>query len=168
MLVLGMDFNANNMAAVMFEYDGKVLVAIDEFVGLADTSAMCRAVKAKYPDVPITVHPDAAGRAVSSKGATLSDFSILRKEGFIIKSPVQNPPIKERVNSVNLAFEKGKLFVDIERCEHLTDALEQQVYLNGLPDKTSGLDHILDAFGYAISYIFPAVSRKTHLKTVSI
>jgi hypothetical protein len=50
--------------------------------------------------------------------------------------------------------------VNPETCPHYVEALEKQAYdKNGEPDKTSGLDHCLDAGGYFISYRYPIQKR---------
>lgn len=67
--------------------------------------------------------------------------------------------------SVNAQLCNGKgerlLRINTYACPTLTEALEEQAYdSNGLPDKSTGVDHILDALGYMIHYLFP-VRRKT-------
>jgi hypothetical protein len=40
------------------------------------------------------------------------------------------------------------------------ESLEKQAYnKNGEPDKSTGLDHILDAAGYMVVYRYPLVQR---------
>ena len=42
----------------------------------------------------------------------------------------------------------------------LVEGLEKQAYSkSGEPDKTAGLDHLIDAAGYFISHKFPVVKR---------
>jgi hypothetical protein len=61
--------------------------------------------------------------------------------------------VKDRVNSVNNAFLKGKLLINSKTCPNLVRSLEQQVYTeSGVPDKTAGYDHLNDALGYMITY----------------
>lgn len=162
-LHIGMDFNIYQMAAtigVIRENDKgtKVLYEVDEFVDLRDTPDMIRAIKAKYRqkgnEHPITVYPDSTGKAGSSTNADGSDHTILRKENWILKFDPTNPAIKNRIASVNAAFEKGKVKVNVEKCPKLTDALEQQPYdKHGEPDKTLGFDHINEAHGYKVTWI---------------
>ena len=43
---------------------------------------------------------------------------------------------------------------------HYAEALEKQAYdKNGEPDKSSGLDHCIDAGGYFIAYRYPIAGR---------
>ena len=51
-----------------------------------------------------------------------------------------------------------RLFIH-SRCVQLVKGLEGQVYVNGQPDKSAGLDHVLDGLGYLIHSTFPI--RKT-------
>jgi hypothetical protein len=50
--------------------------------------------------------------------------------------------------------------VNPEKCPNLVESLEKQAYnKNGEPDKSTGLDHILDAAGYMVVYRYPLVQR---------
>ena len=69
---------------------------------------------------------------------------------FQVDAPKKNPKVSERVNAVNLAFERGQLFVDDDVCPTLAEALEKQSYKDGVPDKDSGYDHITEAAGYSV------------------
>jgi hypothetical protein len=43
----------------------------------------------------------------------------------------------------------------MNNCPHTVDGFEQQVYdTNGMPDKKSGHDHMMDGVGYFINYEF--------------
>ena len=49
-------------------------------------------------------------------------------------------------------------FVNVDKCPSLAEALEQQVYdKHGMPDKSTGHDHVVDASGYFIAKQFPIV-----------
>ena len=115
-------------------------------------------IKQKYPRNTIYVYPDASGSRTQSSSMSRSDHSMLRSAGFVVRVNGTNPLIKDRVLSVNNAFDKGKLFVS-EGCKNLIEALEQQVYdTNGFPEK-DGKDHINDAFGYAVSHLCPVMTN---------
>jgi hypothetical protein len=50
--------------------------------------------------------------------------------------------------------------VNPETCPHLVEALEKQAYdKHGEPDKTGGLDHVIDAAGYFVVYRYPIVRQ---------
>lgn len=66
-LIIGMDFNVLKMAAVVYVIrDGKPL-ALDEMVGVRDTPTMATLLNERFPLHDMTVIPDAAGQAKSSK-----------------------------------------------------------------------------------------------------
>jgi Terminase large subunit, T4likevirus-type, N-terminal len=148
MLFVGLDFNITNMNAVVHVLRNQKLYAISEVAGCYDTQTMCETLKLNYPNNRMIINPDASGNARSTSGA--SDFAILKKNGFIVKAPSKNPSVQERVNSVNLAFQNGKYFVNDKACPKLSESLENQTYKNGVPDKTTGFDHITEAAGYCV------------------
>jgi len=146
----GMDFNKYHMAGIV--YNDKFEI-VDELIDYADTPAISHAIKERYPHNGIAIYPDASGATSKSIDVSISDISILRDSGFQVFARKSNPAIKDRVVSVNRLFEKGELWVDTLACPRLTECLEQQVYNdNGEPDKTSGVDHALDAMGYRVAY----------------
>lgn len=146
---IGMDFNITNMAAVVSceTPDGRHI--FDEFTGVYDTVTMSRLIKEKYPQSKVYIYPDAAGAARSTSGK--SDHDILRKEGFHVFSMNKNPSIRDRINKVNQMFRERKVTINPNTCTELVRALEIQSYdKNGLPDKSSGVDHELDGLGYLL------------------
>lgn len=159
-LKIGMDFNVSNMAAKVYVVRDNGWHMVDELVGGLDTPDMIGRIKSRYAGHHVTIYPDATGRNASSKGASLSDIGLLRQAGFVIRARDTNPRVKDRVLSVNKAFEDGKLWVNPTTCPSAIRALEQQAYdRNGDPDKSTGFDHDNDAMGYPIAYEFPVVKR---------
>jgi len=155
---LGMDFNVGNMAACAFVLRGKDWHCVDELKGGVDTPSMIQTIKARYDGHHVTIYPDASGASAGSKGASLSDIGMLRAAGYSIRAKGSNPRVKDRINAVNLGFHGGKLWVNPDTCPETSRCLEQQAYdKNGEPDKTSGLDHQNDAFGYPIAYEMPVI-----------
>ena len=165
-LHIGMDFNVLKMAAVVFVLrDGKA-IAVDELVDVRDTPTMCTLIKDRFEGHSIRIYPDAAGQATSSKSASESDHFILRKAGFKLVVDGTNPAIKDRINACNAQILNANgvrsLSVNVTNCPSLTEALEQQVYdKHGMPDKSTGHDHVADAFGYFVVKLFPIVKRPT-------
>lgn len=148
-LYLGMDFNIEKMACVVFVIRKGVIYALDEFTNVYDTFQMIDLIKEKYDKHPKVIFPDASGNNRKSSG--ISDHQALKRARFIVYSLKKNPNIKDRVNFKNLAFQKEKLFVNVKNCPSYTEALEQHAYdKNGVPDKTTGHDHVNDAGGYGI------------------
>lgn len=162
-LHIGLDFNVTKMAAVVFvARNGIEAHAVAELVDMFDTPAAIATIKSKFPGHPIFVYPDASGNSRKSVNASVSDIALLEAAGFTVCNNASNPFVKDRVLSVNTmilnARGQRKLRVNTETCPHFAEALEKQAYdKNGEPDKTSGLDHVIDAGGYFIHYRFPVV-----------
>jgi hypothetical protein len=158
MLFVGLDFNITNMNAVINVKRNGKLYAVGEIAEAYNTQQIAEFLLENYPNHKIVINPDASGNQRSSSGA--SDFAILRQFGFDVVSPKKNPPVSERVNAVNLALQDGTFFVNTKRCPKLTESLENQAYKNGVPDKSSGYDHITEAQGYCIhKNLFGKVSQ---------
>ncbi|MCG6540184.1 terminase large subunit [Pseudomonas sp. KSR10] len=165
-LIVGMDFNRLKMSAAIYVLRDGWPVAVAEVTDGRDTPDMARLLQERYASKghPIQIFPDASGQNSSSKNASESDLSILRQAGFSIRVNTTNPAIADRVNAVNALILNGngerRLKVNTNRCPHLTDGLEQQAYdKNGMPDKSSGVDHLNDAAGYPLAFLFPIKKR---------
>lgn len=153
---LGMDFNVQNMSAVVYVPRGEVWHVVGELIGVMDTPAMIETIKAKFEGRAVYVYPDASGGSRKTVNASVSDLSLLRQAGLHVRAKDANPPVKDRILSVNTALSKGRLFVNDKACPRYAEALEQQAYdKNGEPDKTSGHDHLADAGGYACHWLMP-------------
>jgi len=165
-LHIGMDFNVLGMSAVVaVEKNPMVpittggLDVVKVLVDVKDTPTMCNLINELYPNMNIVIYPDASSKNTSSKGASVSDLSILRKH-FVVKKKNKNPPVKDRVLAVNGALDHDKLSVNVEEANPLADSLEQQIYdKNGAPEKFdkkgSTIDDINDSLGYLIHYLMP-------------
>lgn len=170
-LHIGMDFNVGKMAAVVFV--GRQAItgminphAVAEIMGVLDTPAMIKAIKARFPNHAIFIYPDASGDARKSNNASTSDIALLQQAGFNVLFNAANPAVKDRVLAMNIMLggcSRGKLFVNEVACPLFAEALEKQAYNDkGEPDKTSGLDHPNDAGGYFINYRFPVLNGRVH------
>lgn len=159
-LHVGMDFNVLNMAAIIFVVRENKPHAVAEITKGRDTPTVAALLKERYAGHDITIYPDASGQNTSSKGAAESDLSILESHGFRIDAPSKNPPVKDRVNSMNALVLNGKgernLRVNTDACPEFTECLEQQPYdENGEPDKDGGHDHANDGAGYFLHTRWP-------------
>lgn len=157
-LFIGMDFNVGKMAAAIFvkRKGGLEWHCVDEIVDVLDTPDIISVIRERYSNHPITVYPDASGKSRDTGNASISDISLLKTAGFIVRAKSKNPFVKDRVSSVNKGFMDGKVFVNINMCPTITDCLEQQAYdKSGKPSKDSGHDHCNDAFGYPLAYEMP-------------
>ncbi|MBE8727970.1 terminase large subunit domain-containing protein [Flavobacterium hungaricum] len=153
-LHIGMDFNITKMNAVVHVIDGTKKTAVAEIVNAYDTPEMCGLIKEKFPNHSIVIYPDASGDNRKSSGK--SDIQILKDNKFVVRKLSKNPFVKDRVNAVNIGFKPAKgeptYYVNTNTCPVYTEALEQQAYKNGEPDKTTGFDHINEAGGYFAYY----------------
>ena len=162
-LHIGQDFNVGEMASVVFVDRTSADTqpgyhAVNELSGILDTPALVKTIKSKWPDRVIYVYPDASGGSRKTVNASESDISILKQAGFFVRSPKANPPVKDRILSVNTAYSKQKLWVNDTQCVRFSESQEQQPYdKNGEPDKTGGLDHHNDAGGYFVHNRMPVV-----------
>jgi hypothetical protein len=163
-LHVGMDFNVGKMAAVVFVLRDGDPHAVEELTGILDTPAMIVSLKQRFPNRRLMIYPDASGQARKSNNASESDLSLLRAANFLVLANPTNPAVKDRVLSVNqMIHNQGarRLRVNIDGCPALVEGFEKQAYAkNGEPDKTSGLDHVIDAAGYFVCHKFPVASRR--------
>ncbi len=164
-LHIGMDFNVTKMSAIVHVLRNDEPHAVAELLDVFDTPSMAKLIKARYKDSghSIMVYPDASGNSRKSNNASESDLSILRQHGFQVCVNPTNPAVKDRVLSMNrMLHNEGvrRYRVNPQHCPHLVESLEKQPYDKaGEPDKSSGLDHILDAAGYFIAYKYPIKHR---------
>jgi len=152
-LRVGVDFNIGNMSAVIGVRLGNKLLLIDEISGAHDTDAMAQEIRRRFPDSVVYVYPDASG-GNRSTNASRTDIQILESYGFSNQSPKANPPIRDRVASVQALLENGKGEVRLQvaaQCKRTIECLELQSYTEaGDPDKDAGYDHMNDALGYLV------------------
>lgn len=160
-LHIGMDFNINKMAAIVHVTDALGPIAVDEIIDARDTEDMVNIIKERYPDFNITVYPDSSGKNRSHASvAAPTDHHILRAAGFSVVVGSTNPPVKDRINSMNMALCNSDgvraYRINTNKCKRYTETLEQQTYdANGQPDKSNDTDHPNDAGGYFIHNKYP-------------
>ena len=163
-LHVGMDFNVLNMTAIVSVIRDGLLLTLAELTKVRDTPAMCKLLRSRFEGHSIAIYPDASGQNTSSKDASESDLTILRQAGFAVIVNGANPAVRDRVNAVcamilNADGERRAL-VNTDACPTLTECIEQQAYdNNGEPDKSGGMDHAPDAWGYFLAKRWPVVRR---------
>lgn len=157
---IGMDFNLDPMSAVMCIRKGEKLYAFDEIVMYgSNTDEMVAEIKDRYPNREIIVYPDPASRQRKTSAGGRTDLSILQNGGFMVKAKNSHALVRDRINAMNsrLLSSGGDrhLFVS-PKCKHTIKSLERQTYKEGtsIPNK-DGFDHMNDAFGYLVEYLFP-------------
>jgi len=152
-LRIGVDFNVDNMNAVVAIRYQNGLAIIDEVVKEHDTDSLAREIRRRYPHRRILIYPDASGLARSTN-AVQTDIQILEEYRMANQSPKANPLVRDRVASVQALLENGKGEVRLKIspcCRRLIECLELQSYTDkGEPDKESGYDHLNDALGYLV------------------
>jgi hypothetical protein len=171
---IGVDFNVGKMAGITHVKRGGLPRAVDEIINAYDTPDMIKRIRERYwsfkdgnweKNRQIRIYPDASGGSRRSVNASETDIALLKAAGFIVSAPDANPPVKDRINSMNGMFcnamGERQYLVNVDRCPTYADCLEQQPWApNGEPDKTLGLDHPVDAAGYFLHRDYPIV-RKT-------
>ena len=160
-LHIGMDFNLDPMSAVICIRKGGTLYAVDEIVMYgSNTDEMVAEIKQRYPNRSIIIYPDPASRQRKTSAGGRTDLSILQNAGFSVKAKNSHALVRDRINAVNsrLLSSDGErnLFVS-PKCRQTIKSLERQTYKEGtsIPNKDDGFDHMNDALGYLVEYLFP-------------
>jgi hypothetical protein len=156
-----MDFNIDPMSAVVAVRQGDSLYVIDELrMFSSNTAEIVEEIKSRYSKSKIFVYPDPAGSARKSSAGGVTDHTILSNAGLLVKSPRAHTPVRDRINAVNSRLRDAKgisnLFIH-PKCKYTIEGLERHVYKEGTsqPDKDSGYDHMMDALGYMVDFMFP-------------
>jgi hypothetical protein len=164
-LFIGQDFNVQKMASAIFVQRPDGYHAVAELKDVFDTPDVIKIIQEKYKGHRILIYPDASGKSRKTVDASKSDIALLTQAGFAVRVNASNPAIKDRILATNKAFEAGKIKVNAKACPTLARCLEQQAYDdNGEPDKTSGFDHMNEAFSYFVAYEFPVIKPMTRIK----
>ena len=160
-LYTGWDFNVDPMSVVIAVRSGDVLQVIDEMrIFSSNTQEAVDELKARYPRSRIWAFPDPACRQRKTSAGGTTDLTILQNAGFTVKVPNSHTPVRDRINAVNsrLCDSQGvrHLFLD-PKSKYTIEGLERHTYKEGTvqPDKDSGYDHMMDALGYMVDYLFP-------------
>jgi phage terminase large subunit len=158
---IGMDFNIDPMSAVIAVREGDSLYVIDEIrLFSSNTQEAVAEIKSRYGRSKVFVYPDPAGHQRKSSASGATDITILSNAGFVVKAPRHHTPVRDRINAVNsrLCSSSGirQLYID-PKCKYTIEGLERQTYKEGSsqPDKDGGYDHMNDALGYMVDYLFP-------------
>ena len=158
---VGLDFNIDPMSAVIATRTGDTLHVIDEVrMFSSNTIEMVTEIKQRFPKSKVWVYPDPAGNQRKTSAGGQTDVTILANAGFVVKAPRVHTPVRDRINAVNsrLCDTIGirRLFID-PKCKYTIEGLERQTYKEGTsqPDKDNGWDHMNDALGYMVDYLFP-------------
>ncbi len=188
-LEVGMDFNVDPMAAIVYWRNGKHMHIVAEIeIENADTQYMVNILSQNNEgtneeivrgqirnfldedDQPRirTVYPDASGRARSTNApGGISDFTILR-EKFEVISKSSNPKIRDRENAVNgkLNPVAGRPTLTIDpACKRIQKYMHS--YTHELRLKQKQMSHLLDALGYPVAFLYPVNRPVVQVSTIS-
>lgn len=156
-LHIGVDFNVDKTMGVVHIVDSSGVFCLDEIVA-QDVPNLITEIKTRYKNYKCILYPDASGNNRNSNGS-MTNIAMLNQAGLKCDYPGANPEVLDRVNSVRALICNGdnirRYFVNIQKCPKVVKTLEQQVFKNNAPDKTSNLDHPADALGYFIHRKFP-------------
>jgi hypothetical protein len=158
---IGIDFNLDPMSAVVSYIKDGIVYVMDEIqIWSSNTDEICSEIHRRYPGKKIFVYPDPASRQRKTSAGGRTDLSILQNAGFIPKLMNRHMAVRDRINSVNakLCSADGQRGIFIHpKCKNLLNSIAKQTYKEGtvLPDKTQGFDHMNDALGYLISFLYP-------------
>ncbi len=158
---IGIDFNISPLSAVCFVIADNKMVIIDEIEMYgSNTDELVNEIYSRFPGTKIFVYPDPSAKARKTSAGGRTDISILANAGMIVKAPNKHMPVRDRINAVNSKLCNGageRQIIIHPKCKRLISCLERQIYKPGTsqPDKESGFDHLNDALGYAVSYLFP-------------
>jgi len=161
---VGLDFNINPMSACLCHIKNDVVSFFDEIVIYSsNTEEFIQELISRYPKNRIIVYPDPAARQRKTSAGGKTDLTILQNAGLAVKCKATHALIRDRINSVNsrLCNNNDKRFIFIDpSCKNLINSLMKQTYKEGTnqPEKT-GYDHMTDAMGYLIEYLFPISSN---------
>ena len=165
-LHIGMDFNVNPMSACVAVIENDVIDIVDE-ISLygSNTNEMVDEIRARYGPRRCVIYPDPTCSANKTSAGGKTDLSILQGAGFPVRLRREGVKVRDRINAVNAKLKNAagviSMFVD-PKCKHLIQCLERQIYKEGTsqPDKSEGFDHMNDALGYFVDYLYPIESRK--------
>lgn len=160
-IYVGMDFNVDPMSAVIAIRKGDDLCVIDEIrMFSSNTQETVAEIKSRYPKSKVWVFPDPAARQRKTSAGGATDITILQNAGFVVKVPHSHTPVRDRINAVNsrLCSATGQRHLFFHpTVKYTIEGLERQTYKEGTsqPDKESGYDHMNDALGYMIDFLWP-------------
>lgn len=164
-VMLFCDFNVNPIVGAVVVRTEYGLHIIDEIaIYGSNTDELAQEMRRRYPKEQIICFPDPAGGQNRTSAGGRTDHSILQNAGFRVLFRPRHPKVKDRINAVNSLLlntnKERRLFVD-PKCREVIKSLSRHAYKEGtmIPDKDNGLDHMSDAIGYGVEYLFPVTKN---------
>lgn len=159
------DFNVNPISGAIVVRTQTGLHIIDEIVIYgSNTDELAQEMRHRYPTETITAFPDPAGAQNRTSAGGRTDISILQNAGFKVLYKPRHPAVKDRINAVNSLLlntnKERRLFVD-PKCKEVIKSLSRHTYKEGtqVPSKDDGFDHMCDAVGYGVEFLFPVTRQ---------
>lgn len=184
-IVVACDFNVSYMHWILLEVDDdrKKAHVFDEVICTSGTTTdehaeRCAKRIAEYLSkthnrhftrediyaMKLKAFHDASGGSRKTSSA-FTDKMLLIQAGFNAISGLSNPPVMDRINSVNVLLRENRLSFDATKCKVLVRALETQAYdadKNNEPEKRQNIDHGVDALGYFVWWQWPVHAPKAN------
>ena len=164
-VMLFCDFNVNPIVGAVVVRTEYGLHIIDEIaIYGSNTDELAQEMRRRYPKEQIIAFPDPAGAQNRTSAGGKTDHSILQNAGFRVLFRPRHPKVKDRINAVNSLLlntnKERRMFVD-PKCREVIKSLSRHTYKEGtmIPDKDNGLDHMSDAIGYGVEYLFPVTKN---------
>jgi hypothetical protein len=159
-LHIGCDFNIDPMSATVAIIKNGIGWVIDEIeIYGSNTNELVQEIRARYHHNRVIAYPDSSGiKRTTNSG--ISDHQILQNAGFKLMVQPGNPPVIDRIASLNGAFEKDKLYID-PKCRKVKECLIKHTYKEGTRQPEKGIhDHMNDALGYFVYQHFAIKKNK--------
>ena len=166
-ILCGQDFNVDPMCTAVFQWhpDKDELWIVDEvYLNQSSTEETVDELERRYwrhfAAKKVAVYPDPAGGQRSSARGE-SDLMVFREKGIShVYYRRKHPPVADRINAVNsmLKAADGRIRLRVNsKCKRVIESLEQTIYKPGTREvnKKLGTEHMADAVGYPIEYLFP-------------
>lgn len=177
-LLIGQDFNVDPMCSAIMQWHPELseMWIIDEiYMKSSNTEEVADEMERRYwrhfALGRIALYPDPAGKQRSSARGE-SDLQVFKEKGMKhVYFRKKHPLVADRVNSVNsmLKSSTGKIRLRVDaKCKKVIESLEQTIYIPNSRevDKRHGAEHMADAIGYPIEYLFPV--NRFEMKGVSV
>lgn len=182
----GMDFNVDPLAACVFWRAGSHIHYFAEYeFRNSDTEYACQTLREEWNESREgkpqlwNLYPDATGsaRKTSAPGGK-TDFYYIRQAGFTVNARDANPKQRDRYNAVNGKLKPAALtrsgnvivaggsprdrvtLTISPKCKKLIKYLSVYAHAELNTPEQKAFSHLLDAFSYPISYLFP-VTRES-------
>lgn len=162
---VGLDFNINKMTFTYIQDDKGILKVIKEVTlsdGNSNTFDAAIRIKTDLAAFNVKIIPDSTGKSrKTSAESGKTDHQILKDFGLNVLE-TSNPRIKDRHNSVNNLFIKGRILVD-ESCTSLIKELETLKHT----DEEGKVSHLAVGVGYVAWKLQPLKPPQLQSQTLN-